>query len=411
MSEPDIVVIGGGMAGLAFAAALADTPLQLLVVDRGDQPGPEQWPASFDPRVSALSLASEALLRSVGAWELMSVQRLSPYSRMHVWDGEGTGTVDFDRRDLADAEIDHLGTIVENRVTQWALHQCVQAQSNVTFVPSALKSMRQTLQGWQLTLDNGDQHRPKLVVGADGGRSFVRQQGGFTVRSWPYHHQAIVTTVKTELPHNHTAYQIFLPTGPLAFLPLAQQQGDEMRYCSIVWSADTAYAEELLGLDDAQFMSQLGRAFEHHLGAIESCDVRHSFPLVQQHVTHYSKPGLVLIGDAAHTIHPLAGQGINLGFLDAAVLAEEVGASVRRGLSPAERSGLRRYERRRKAHNLLTMSAMEGFKRVFEPLNWILTAARNEGMSQFNHHWIAKRQVVSHAMGLAGDLPERARMR
>ncbi len=411
-SGPDIVVIGGGMAGLAFAAALRSTPVTVVVVDPTGQPGPDHWPETFDPRVSALSLASEALLRSVGAWEQMATRRLSPYTHMHVWDSDGTGTVDFDKEDLGQPGMDHLGTIVENRVTQWALYQQVQQQANCTFVASALRQMRQTLHGWHLTLENGDQFTPALVVGADGGRSLVRQLAGFKVRSWPYHHNAVVTTVKTERPHQQTAYQIFLPTGPLAFLPLSMSPRpapENQQYCSIVWSADTEKAEEIMAWDDAAFNRQLGRAFEYHLGSIEQADTRHSFPLVQQHVTHYSQPGLALIGDAAHTIHPLAGQGINLGFLDAAVLAEEVTASVARGLSAGARSGLRRYERRRKAHNLLTMSAMEGFKRIFEPLNWLFTTARNEGMTQFNRHWIARRQVVSHAVGVAGDLPESAK--
>lgn len=406
---PDIVVIGGGMAGLAFAAALRDAPMNILVVDPAPQQSPDSWPDSFDPRVSALSLASESLLRSLGAWERMASRRLSPYSHMHVWDGEGTGTVDFDREDLGNPAMDHLGTIVENRVTQWALYEQVRQQANVTFMASALRQMRQTLHGWHLTLDNGHQFTPALLVGADGGRSLVRRLAGFRVRSWPYDHTAVVTTVKTERPHQQTAYQIFLPSGPLAFLPLSTGDTDSQHYCSIVWSADTDRARDIMSWDDGTFMRQSGQAFEYHLGEILHTDARHSFPLVQQHAVHYSQPGLALIGDAAHTIHPLAGQGINLGFLDAAVLAEEVAASVGRGLSPGERSGLRRYERRRKAHNLLTMSAMEGFKRIFEPLHWLLTTARNEGMAQFNRHWMARRQVVSHAVGVAGDLPELAK--
>lgn len=404
----DLVIVGGGMAGLTLAAALSELPLSIMVVDRQGQPGPAEWPDTFDPRVSALSLASENILRSVGAWALMAQQRLSPYTRMQVWDGEGTGQVQFD---CADVPASHLGTIVENRVTQWALYQRVRQQENVTFVESALKDLRQGLYGWQVTLANGDVLTPSLLVGADGGRSLVRRLAGFKMRTWPYDHTAIVTTVKTDKPHQQTARQIFLPSGPLAFLPLNESSAgtDSGHYCSIVWSVHSELAPELLALSDHDFCRQLGAAFELRLGQVLKADKRYSFPLVQQHVAHYTQPGLTLIGDAAHTIHPLAGQGINLGFLDAAVLAEEISTMIGHGLPAGERSGLRRYERRRKAHNLLTMGAMEGFKRLFEPLNWLLTTARNEGMSQFNRHYLAKRQVVSQAMGVAGDLPKMAK--
>ncbi|MCG8671385.1 MAG: FAD-dependent monooxygenase [Pseudomonadales bacterium] len=403
----DIVVIGGGMAGLAFTAALADSAVSILVVDRLSQPAPSEWPESFDPRVSALSLASENLLKHVGAWPLMASQRVSPYQKMHVWDGEGTGQVDFANTEV---ETEHLGHIVENRVTQWALYQKVLNQENATFVTASLANLRQGIGGWQVTLDNGEQYHPDLLVGADGAQSQVRNKAGFQVRAWPYEHTAIVTTVKTSLPHEGVARQIFLETGPLAFLPLQGSvnsgDGTDQHYCSIVWSLQADTAQEIEALGDRDFKQRLGAAFEHSLGDIVETDLRYSFPLIQRHCTHYIQPGLALIGDAAHTIHPLAGQGINLGFLDAAVLAEEVASSVAKGLNPGQRLGLRRYERRRKSHNLLTMGAMEGFKRAFEPLNWLLTMARNEGMNQFNRHYLAKRQVVSHAMGLAGDLPK-----
>ncbi|MCG8315433.1 MAG: FAD-dependent monooxygenase [Pseudomonadales bacterium] len=407
----DIVVIGGGMAGLAFASALKDAPVSILLVDPQAQPSPEKWPGCFDPRVSALSVASETLLQNVGAWELMASQRFCPYRHMDVWDGDGTGKVQFDTNELA---TDHLGHIVENRVTQWALYQCVLQQANVSFVESSLQSLRPLINGWQVSLSNGDCYRPALVVGADGGRSLAREQAGFHVRAWPYHHRAIVTTVKTEKTHQHTARQRFMTTGPLAFLPLcekpnAQGDADTGQYSSIVWSLDSDEAEAVMALNDTEFKRQLGRAFEYRLGEILETDMRYSFPLVQQHASHYIQPGLALIGDAAHTIHPLAGQGINLGFMDAAVLAEEVALSTHRGLCPGERMGLRRYERRRKTHNLTTMGAMEGFKRLFEPLNWWMTSVRNEGMNQFNRHNIAKRKVVSQAMGLEGDLPKIAR--
>lgn len=404
MKEVDILVVGGGMAGLAFACALDVPNLRVAVVDKHAASAPESWPETFDPRVSALSKASEHLLRNVGAWDIIEQQRFAPYVEMSVWDGQGIGQIEFHADSLGES---HLGAIVENRVTQHALTEIFHQQHKGEFISAGTTGISADGERWIVTLDNGDKISTTLLVGADGAQSVVREQAGLSVRRWAYEQTAIVTTVTTEKTHRNVARQIFLETGPLAFLPLRQTPSERSsKISSIVWSANTAEAERLMALDDAAFAKALEAAFEHRLGEVVALDRRFSFPLVQQHAVDYVQSGLALIGDAAHTIHPLAGQGINLGFLDAAVLAEEISSAVKKQLSPGEWLVLRRYQRRRKSHNLATMATMEGFKRLFSPQHWGVHALRNAGMRILNRHTFIKNKVVAQAMGLEGDLPQ-----
>lgn len=407
-NSTDIVIVGAGMAGLTLAAALAELEISVVIVDPQIPAQPDQWPQQFDPRVSALTQASESILRKLGAWDGMAQQRVAPFAHMDVWDREGTGNIQFH---ASEAGAEHLGHIVENRITTHALMQVVQRAPNVQFLQTGLEKILESEAGagWQVHISDGQVFEPTLLIGADGGRSRVRDQLGFRCRTWAYDQSAIVTTVQTELPHGDCARQVFLETGPLAFLPLRQQsQQRDSHICSIVWSAEQGQAQALLELGDEAFKAQLASAFEHRLGGIEEIDPRHSFPLIQNHAVDYAMPGVALIGDAAHTIHPLAGQGINLGFLDAAVLAEEIQRAVEYELPLSDFSILRRYQRRRKPHNLALMSTMEGFKRLFGSHIPPLRVARNVGMSFFNRHSLIKGQIMARAMGMEGDLPKLA---
>ena len=250
----------------------------------------------------------------------------------------------------------------------------------------------------QLQLADGAALRADLLVAADGALSRVREMLDFRTREWDYGHRAIVTTVQVERPHRETAWQRFLPSGPLAFLPLPGASG--RHYCSIVWSLREELVDDLLALDEPAFCAALGAAFEHRLGAVQACSARFAFPLRQRHAVDYIQPGVALVADAAHTIHPLAGQGINLGLQDVAVLAEEVSAGLARGSSPGQLDVLRRYQRRRKGENLAMMAAMDGFKRLFEqealPLRWL----RNVGMRGVGQLKPLKQQLMRHAMGV-----------
>lgn len=406
MQTYDVIVVGGGMAGLALACALAPSGVSIAILDREFPSAPDTWPATFDLRVSALTHAAENFLRHLGAWSFMEAQRVSPYQHMHVWDGNGTGQIEFH---ATEAGVTHLGHLVENRVTTYALWQACQQYSNVEFIEEGMQQLDDVGGAFNLTLTSGRTLGASLVVGADGARSRVREQAGLPVRAWHYQQKAIVTTLRCEKSHADTAWQVFTPGGPLALLPLRTgNTQSESHVCSIVWSQEDVRADALLALDDAQFCQQLANTFEHKLGAVTLLDRRVVFPLQQQHAVHYVKPGLALIGDAAHTIHPLAGQGINLGFMDAATLAEVLNDGLALGLPINDFSLLRRYQRRRQGANLTMMGAMEGFKRMFGHSHWALQLVRNWGMSQLDQHSLIKQQVVDRAIGVSGDLPRLA---
>ena len=406
LTHADLVIVGAGMVGSALALALADSGLSVVLLDRGPlKPGAVESDLPFEPRVSALSLASQRILQRLGAWDGILARRVSPYQAMHVWDGSGTGAVHFD---AASVHAEVLGHIVENRVVQDALLERL-AEANVLLLPEArLELLRRSGDQWLVQLAGDRQIRAPLVVAADGATSAVRRLAGLETREWDYLHHAIVTSVRCAESHQRTAWQRFTDDGPLAFLPL--DRGGDTQWCSIVWSCTPKQGERLMAMDDATFCQALGEAFEHRLGQVECSDTRLCIPLRQRHAKRYVEPGLALIGDAAHVIHPLAGQGVNLGFLDAAVLAEELRHAQARGEAIAEQRVLERYERRRMPHNLAMMAAMEGFQRLFQddrlPLRWL----RNAALKQVDRHFEAKALFVRRALGLSGDVPELARV-
>jgi len=394
----DVAIIGAGIAGSALALALSGRGLAIALVEAQPLPGGE-LPGTidlhaFDPRVSALTPRSRELLERLGAWAAIDAYRQCPYGHMTVWDGEGTGRIDFDS---ADVDVPALGYIVENRVITRALTNRIHNARDIRlFIPASLETVDpEGPQGVRLALACGEQLVAELLVAADGAQSRVRELLDFRTREWDYGQRAIVATVELEHPHRDTAWQVFLPTGPLAFLPLPGG-----RFCSIVWSLDDAGVEGRLALDDGAFCAELERVFESRLGRVLACSRRFAFPLRQRHAVDYIRPGVALVADAAHTIHPLAGQGINLGLQDVMVLAEEVLAGRERGVSPGALELLRRYQRRRKGENLAMMAAMEGFRRLFgqsaPPLRWL----RNTGLGAVGRIEPLKRQLMRHAMGL-----------
>ncbi len=404
--QADLIIVGAGMVGSTLALALEGSGLDILVLDASPLEAADFDPqGGFEPRVSALSAASQRIFERLGAWPGMSARRVSPYTDMHVWDGSGTGQIHFS---AATVHAEVLGHIVENRVVQDALLETMQRRGGQRLLGAArLERLERTPQGWQLALDDGRQLNAPLLVAADGANSAVRRLAGCETREWDYLHQAIVTSVRCSEPHQRTAWQRFTDGGPLAFLPL-ERDGDQ-HWCSIVWSVTELEARRLMALDDAAFRAALGRAFEQRLGEVEEVDPRLCIPLRQRHAKRYVQPGLALIGDAAHTIHPLAGQGVNLGLLDAAVLAEVIEAAMARGERPEDIRVLSRFERRRMPHNLAMMAAMEGFERLFQadplPLRWL----RNTGLKAVQALPEAKALFVRQALGLSGDLPALAR--
>jgi len=401
----DLLIVGAGMVVSALALALRHSGLQILSLDGGPLTvKPFDAQAPFEPRVSALSAASQRILERLGAWDGIAQRRATPYSDMHVWDGSGTGQIHFS---AASVHAQVLGHIVENRVVQDGLLERLH-DSDIGLLPNArLEQLRRSGDEWLLTLADGRQLRAPLVIAADGANSAVRRLAGCETREWDYLHHAIVTSVRCSAGHQATAWQRFTDEGPLAFLPLTRDSQQD--WCSIVWSTTPEHAEQLMALDEAAFLQALERAFEGRLGDVLQADPRVCVPLRQRHAKRYVDEGLALIGDAAHTIHPLAGQGVNLGFLDAAVLAEVLVNACERGERLADVKVLSRYERRRMPHNLALMAAMEGFERLFQadplPLRWL----RNSGLKLVEKMPEAKAVFVRQALGLSGDLPDLAK--
>ena len=394
----DITITGGGMTGLALACALGQQGRRVAVLEAAPTPAPFDRDADIDLRVVAVNRASQALLDNLGAWQRLAQWRISPYDRMHVRDAGGSASIGFGASELGEPD---LGHIVENRLIQRALYEVAEAQENVDWFDGIeITNIGVDEHDAVLTLADGRVFTSKLVVGADGRFSRVREAAGIPVRSRDYHQKAIVATVETEQPSDRTAWQRFLPDGVLAFLPLNDGRS------SIVWSSQRA--DELLALDDAAFRQALGEAFDFHLGEVVASSERAAFPLIGRHAERYVKPRLALIGDAAHTIHPLAGQGVNLGFMDVAELAEVLARTSR---DPGSLLVLRRYERARKGENAMMQKLMEGFQLLF--INDIapLRRLRGLGLTITDQLGPLKATMMRYAMGTMGELPPLARYR
>lgn len=400
MQSVDIAIIGGGMVGLALAAAFKESELRVAVIE-GRVPE-TQLGELPDVRVSALSRSSEIMLRKLGAWQGIIERRAAAYQSMEVWEQDSFAHINFDAASMAQ---DNLGHIVENRVIQLALLEQVEKMDNVTLLmPAQCHSMAVGESEVWLSLDNGQALTAKLVVGADGANSWVRQQQDIPLTHWDYGHTAIVANVRTMEAHDSVARQIFTPDGPLAFLPMSQ--GD---MSSIVWSCEPDRAQALMALSDEQFNKALTSEFDVRLGLCEVVGERFAVPLKMRYARDFVRERVALVGDAAHTIHPLAGQGVNLGLLDAASLAQEVLALWRSGQDIGAQRNLRCYERWRKAEAAKMIAAMQGFRDLFAGQNPLKKLLRGVGMTVAGNLPGAKGEIMQYALGLKGELPDLAR--
>jgi 2-octaprenylphenol hydroxylase len=402
MSDYDLIIAGGGMVGSTLACALGEAGFSVALVE-SREPARIWPPQEVDLRVSALTRASQHILENLAVWQRMCNLRVSPYREMRVWDATGSGAIHFDSATIGEPD---LGHIVENRVTQLALWERLEQLQTVSLLcPAAVTTLERGPRGPRITLEDGRELRARVLVAADGARSRVRGLAGIAVRGWGYDQDALVATVRPEKHHRDTAWQRFMPSGPLALLPI-----DDGR-CSIVWSTSPEHARELLALEPDAFCEALGGASDYALGAILETGPRASFPLRLQHALQYVQPGLALVGDAAHAIHPLAGQGVNLGLLDAATLAEVLVDARRAGRDLGSYGVLRRYERTRKGDNLLMLAAMDGFKRLFGNELPPLRLLRNLGLRLADSASPMKQLIMQRALGMLGEQPRLARPR
>lgn len=394
----DLAIIGGGMVGTTLARALAATRLRIALIE--PQPQTHQVDTKFDLRVSAITRASQRVFEALGVWQGMQAKRVSPFREMHVWEAQGK-EMHFDSADLSEP---CLGHIIENSVITASLYDGIEQQANLECLfGRRCRCLVESENGWRLQLDDDSELQADLLVGADGSRSWLRQQVGISVRGWDYDHAALVTYVRTEKPHQETAWQRFVNGGPLAFLPLLDG------YSSIVWSTQPDNARRLRDLDEATFSEELAMAFAARLGRVLEVGPRATYPLRFLMADHYVQDGIALVGDAAHTVHPLAGQGVNLGLLDAAALAEVLhdASKARRRISSLQT--LRRYERWRRSENLSMLVMVDQIQRLFSNNQPVLQWLRTTGMSLVDYLPPIRDELIEHAMGNRGDLPKIAK--
>lgn len=412
MQKFDVLIVGAGMVGLTLALALRKQgQLTVAIADISEINELSEQP---EVRVSAINAASEQIFINLNVWPLIQAQRIQAYQHMHVWDKAGYGKLDFDLKDVAANNTtnsnsllgsQHLGHIIENNVIRNALWKKAQSDNGITFfTDQAISSIGVGSSEVFASFSSGMPITAKLVVGADGANSWVRKKMDMPIAFRDYDHHALVATVKCEQGHQNTAWQVFLPTGPLALLPLFDKN-----LCSIVWSTSPDEAKRLKALSIEDFSKELSAASDGKLGIITLESERYTYPLTMRLAHDFVKEKVVLIGDAAHTIHPLAGQGVNLGLLDAASLAQTLCEDWNKVNDNSK--ALKVFARWRKSEATEMVIAMEAIKQVFSPQHEVPKLLRGIGMSLINHFSPAKKLLIKQALGYKSNLPELAKKR
>jgi len=413
MQKFDVLIVGAGMVGLTLALALRKQgQLNVAIADINETSELSEQP---EARVSAINAASEQIFINLGVWPLMQSQRLQVYQHMHVWDKAGYGKLDFDVNDVSSqashnsfSSEQHLGHIIENNVIRNALWEKAQSDNGITFfTDEAVSSIGVGNTEVFASFSSGVPITAKLVVGADGANSWVRQQMNMPIAFRDYDHHALVATVKCEQGHQNTAWQVFLPTGPLALLPLFEEN-----LCSIVWSTSPDDAKRLKALSNEDFSKELSAASDGKVGNITLESERFTYPLMMRLAHDFVKEKVVLIGDAAHTIHPLAGQGVNLGLLDAVALSQTLCGECDSATNVNDSvKALKAFARWRKSEATEMVVAMEAIKQVFTPQHEVPKFLRGIGMSLINHFSPAKKLLIQQALGHKSNLPDLAKNR
>lgn len=385
----DVAVVGAGMAGAAAALALARAGFIVALLE-AREPAPWHVTDEVDLRVVGLAPSSVSLFKELGVWTPIRDARVSPYAHMHVWDAESGAAISFDA--ARDGQR-WLGAIVENRLVQWTLWQALQDAGVQRLCPADVCGFNVRNDRVQLELANGEALSAKLLVAADGAASPLRKLAGITTRGRGYAQRAVVAHVSTERPHAATAWQRFLPSGPLALLPLADGRS------SLVWSLPDDEAQRVLALDDAAFLNALGVASDFRLGRITATTPRAAFPLQLQLARSYQAERLVLLGDAAHVVHPLAGQGVNLGLRDVVELRDTLLAACTASRDLGASAVLRRYARRRRSADTLDALSFDALARIYAAQSSVVTAARGLGIHLLDRCAPLKRRIAEHAAG------------
>ncbi len=357
----DAVVVGGGMVGATVALGLGQQGMKVLLLER--QAIDTSWDASrpYQVRVSALTRASENVLRNLGAWQGIEARRCHAFTAMHVWDDPSSGEIHFSAQEMGE---DNLGYTVENNVIQAALWEQVNACDSIQLLLNkTIKNLRLDNGKAWLEIDGVGEVQTELLIGADGAHSQIRQLAYIGLDTHDYEQCAVVGCVKTELPTQNTCWQRYTQDGPFAYLSMGEQVS------SIAWYLPTEKMQWALNLSDSEFAEAVSKASDYRLGSVIEVGERAAFPLTRRHAEHYVKENLALVGDAAHTIHPQAGQGVNLGLLDAAALIETVLNAKQAGKAWGRRSVLRKYERWRRGDNAIVQRSMETFDWLFKQDN------------------------------------------
>ena len=395
----DVVIVGGGLVGGLTALLLAQGGVQATVLDAAPVLDQEKTLAVMNPRVLALSQATIHLLKTVDVWN--DLARQMPYSGMQVWNKNGYGEINFGHASEQQPQSDQaLGSMVEPSVLNVAIQQKMLQQLNDYRTQVKVIRIEQIPQGWSIQLADGTTLKTKLLIGADGANSFVREQAYIDLDVLDYKQAAISCAIKTTQPNHYVARQIFLPTGPLAYLPMASLDPQENGYWqSIVWTLPDDYADEYSALSDQAFMQLLTQESLNMLGEVVEVRSRAQFPLKARAAQRYIKSGLALIGDAAHVIHPLAGQGVNIGCLDAAVLCDVLLHDLKRGVWANEQT-LLRYEHQRKGQNDAMMHSMSAIGWLESSALFPFVWARNFGLKQVEQLDWFKDRFMRQANGL-----------
>ncbi|MCP4326850.1 MAG: UbiH/UbiF/VisC/COQ6 family ubiquinone biosynthesis hydroxylase [Alphaproteobacteria bacterium] len=393
-SETDLIIVGGGMVGLTLAVAAAAGGLRTAVVDRADPAA--QVDAGFDGRTSAIAYGSQRLLDAIGVWPAMAAEA-EPIVDIRVSDGDSRLFLHYDGA-MVDGE--PLGFIVENRVTRTALHAAARGTDRIRLLaPAAVADFACDGAAAIVRLEGGTVLRAPLLVGADGRNSFIRRRAGIAATEWSYPQTGIVCTIAHARSHRGVAHERFLPAGPFAILPMTGNRS------SLVWTERADLAPAMMALPDDEFLAEIERRVGGFLGALSLTGPRWSYPLALLHANRYADRRLALIGDAAHAVHPIAGQGLNLGLKDVAALAEVMIDARRLGLDMGADDVLERYARWRRFDNLALIAATDSLNRLFSNDIAPVKLARDLGLAAVNRLPPLKRLFMRHAMGVVGDLP------